>query len=140
MVVVNIEIIDRHDIEYNKRTEWDSLKKVGSFQRISRPHFPRKVRIVEVGPRDGLQNEQSLVSTEDKVEFINRLSQTGLETIEVTSFVSPKWVPQMGDNREVFEGINRRQGISYPVLVPNVKGLQSAVRLLKYIYSNTKFN
>lgn len=69
----------------NKRTEWDEWKKVP--YRIGRPNFPRKIRIVEVGPRDGLQNEPSIVSASDKIEFINRLSQTGLQTIEVTRYV-----------------------------------------------------
>uniref|UniRef100_A0A1Y1KVB8 hydroxymethylglutaryl-CoA lyase n=1 Tax=Photinus pyralis TaxID=7054 RepID=A0A1Y1KVB8_PHOPY len=86
------------------------------------------VRIVEVGPRDGLQNERSIVPAAVKVDFINQLSRTGLKCIEVTSFVSPKWVPQMGDNAEVFQAIEKVPGISYPVLVPNVKGLESAVR------------
>lgn len=85
------------------------------------------VKVVEVGPRDGLQNERKIVPTEVKIDFINRLSVTGLKSIEVTSFVSPKWVPQMADNSRVFEGIEKRDGISYPVLVPNLKGLESAV-------------
>jgi len=93
------------------------------------PSFPQKVRIVEVGPRDGLQNEPTLVPTSDKIEFINRLSDTGLQTIEVTSFVSPKWIPQMGDHNEVFSTIEKKSGVSYPVLVPNVKGLQSALKV-----------
>lgn len=85
------------------------------------------VKIVEVGPRDGLQNERKVVPTEVKVDFINRLSATGLKSIEVTSFVSPKWVPQMADNFQVFQRVEKRDGISYPVLVPNLKGLESAV-------------
>lgn len=85
------------------------------------------VKIVEVGPRDGLQNERKVVPTEVKVNFINRLSATGLRSIEVTSFVSPKWVPQMADNSQVFQQIEKRDGVSYPVLVPNLKGLDSAV-------------
>lgn len=85
------------------------------------------VKVVEVGPRDGLQNERTMVSTEVKVDFINRLSATGLKSIEVTSFVSPKWVPQMADNSQIFQRIERRDGVSYPALVPNLKGLQSAV-------------
>ncbi|KAB0801485.1 hypothetical protein PPYR_05839 [Photinus pyralis] len=87
------------------------------------------VRIVEVGPRDGLQNERSIVPAAVKVDFINQLSRTGLKCIEVTSFVSPKWVPQMGDNAEVFQAIEKVPGISYPVLVPNVKGLESAMKV-----------
>ncbi|XP_022915626.2 hydroxymethylglutaryl-CoA lyase, mitochondrial [Onthophagus taurus] len=85
------------------------------------------VRIVEVGPRDGLQNETTTVPTDAKIELINKLSDTGLKTIEVTSFVSPKWVPQMGDNLKVFTGITKKRGISYPVLVPNTKGLAQAI-------------
>lgn len=88
---------------------------------------PADVRIVEVGPRDGLQNESKLVSTSLKIDLINRLSNTGLQTIEVTSFVSPKWVPQMGDNAAVFSGITKQAGITYPVLTPNLKGFESAV-------------
>jgi hydroxymethylglutaryl-CoA lyase len=85
------------------------------------------VRIVEVGPRDGLQNEPVHVPADVKVEFINKLSETGLQNIEVTSFVSPKWIPQMGDNIEVFTKINKKPSVSYSVLVPNVKGLEAAV-------------
>ncbi|MNM73475.1 Hydroxymethylglutaryl-CoA lyase YngG [compost metagenome] len=85
------------------------------------------VRIVEVGPRDGLQNEKQLVSTADKIELIDRLSATGLRSIEATSFVSPKWVPQLADAAEVFAGIQRRPGISYPVLVPNEQGYERAL-------------
>lgn len=84
------------------------------------------VRIVEVGPRDGLQNEQAQVSTAHKIELVDRLSQTGLRTIEATSFVSPKWVPQLADAAEVFAGIARRAGVSYPVLVPNLQGYERA--------------
>ncbi|KAK7080985.1 hypothetical protein SK128_001560 [Halocaridina rubra] len=89
--------------------------------------YPRKVKIVEVGPRDGLQNEKSLVPTDVKIEFINRLSLAGHQAVEVTSFVSPKWVPQMADHAEVMTRINRIKGVSYPVLTPNLKGLQSAI-------------
>lgn len=84
------------------------------------------VRIVEVGPRDGLQNEKTLVTTADKVELIDRLSRTGLQTIEATSFVSPKWVPQLADATEVFSSIRQAPGIAYPVLVPNEKGYERA--------------
>jgi hydroxymethylglutaryl-CoA lyase len=87
---------------------------------------PAAVRIVEVGPRDGLQNEKAQVRTEDKIALIDRLSATGLRTIEATSFVSPKWVPQLADAAEVFAGIKRRAGIAYPVLVPNEKGYERA--------------
>ncbi|KAF1717642.1 hydroxymethylglutaryl-CoA lyase [Pseudoxanthomonas yeongjuensis] len=84
------------------------------------------VRIVEVGPRDGLQNEKAIIATADKIELIDRLSRTGLRSIEATSFVSPKWVPQLADAAEVFGAIARRPGISYPVLVPNEKGYERA--------------
>ena len=86
----------------------------------------RAVRIVEVGPRDGLQNEKAMVSTADKIALIDRLSATGLRSIEATSFVSPKWVPQLADAAEVFAGITRVAGISYPVLVPNEQGYERA--------------
>ncbi|WP_313171867.1 hydroxymethylglutaryl-CoA lyase [Stenotrophomonas sp.] len=85
------------------------------------------VRIVEVGPRDGLQNEKQQVATADKIELIDRLSATGLRSIEATSFVSPKWVPQLADAAEVFTGIQRKPGISYPVLVPNEQGYERAL-------------
>lgn len=85
------------------------------------------MRIVEVGPRDGLQNEPKLLPTSVKIALIDKLSETGLRTIEATSFVSPKWVPQMGDNAEVLRSIQKRAGISYPVLTPNLKGFESAL-------------
>lgn len=88
---------------------------------------PVEVRIVEVGPRDGLQNEPTILPAATKIELINALSETGLRSIEVTSFVSAKWVPQMGDNAEVFKGINKMPGISYPVLTPNLKGFEAAL-------------
>ncbi len=91
-------------------------------------NLPNEVRIVEVGPRDGLQNESRTVSTAVKIELIDRLSATGLRSIEATAFVSPRWVPQMADNAEVMAGIRRRPGISYPVLVPNMKGFEGALR------------
>lgn len=84
------------------------------------------VRIVEVGPRDGLQNEKTIIATADKIELIDRLSQTGLRSIEATSFVSPKWIPQLADAADVFAGIDRKPGVSYPVLVPNEKGYERA--------------
>ena len=86
-----------------------------------------QVRIVEVGPRDGLQNEKAIIATADKIELIDRLSRTGLRSIEATSFVSPKWVPQLADAAEVFAGITRVPGIHYPVLVPNEKGYERAL-------------
>ncbi len=89
--------------------------------------IPKRVKMVEVGPRDGLQNEATTVPTDVKIELVNRLSATGLSAIEVTSFVSPKWVPQMADNAAVMLGITRRQGASYPVLVPGMQGFEAAV-------------
>src|SRR6202049_1782067 len=88
----------------------------------------RKVTIVEVGPRDGLQNEQVSVSTADKIEFVDRLGAANLPVIEVSAFVSPKWVPQMADAAEVFAGITRKPGIRYTALVPNIAGLERAVQ------------
>ena len=88
--------------------------------------LPASVRIVEVGARDGLQNEKTIVPTAVKIELIDRLSQTGLRTIEATSFVSPKWVPQLADAAEVFAAILKRPGVSYPVLVPNLQGYERA--------------
>nr|WP_095209429.1 hydroxymethylglutaryl-CoA lyase [Luteimonas sp. JM171] len=88
--------------------------------------MPAAVRIVEVGPRDGLQNEKAIVPAATKIELINRLSATGLKTIEATSFVSPRWVPQLADAAEVFAAIERRPGVAYPVLVPNEKGYERA--------------
>ncbi len=88
--------------------------------------LPAQVRIVEVGPRDGLQNEAAHIATEDKIALIDRLSATGLRSIEATAFVSPKWVPQMADAAEVLAGINRRPGVTYPVLVPNEQGYARA--------------
>src|SRR4029079_8392319 len=89
--------------------------------------LPDRVKMVEVGPRDGLQNEAQIVPLAVKVELINRLSATGLKVIEAGSFVSPKWVPQMADTAEVLSRIQRRLGIRYPVLVPNMKGLEAAL-------------
>jgi hydroxymethylglutaryl-CoA lyase len=89
--------------------------------------LPSKVRIVEVGPRDGLQNEPLIVPTAIKVELINRLAACGLRSIEATAFVSPKWVPQMADSAEVMRSLVRRAGVAYPVLVPNLKGLDAAL-------------
>jgi isopropylmalate/homocitrate/citramalate synthase len=87
----------------------------------------RKVTVVEVGPRDGLQNEQADVSTADKIEFVNHLTRARLPVIEVTAFVSPKWVPQMADASEVFTGIDRVPGVRYSALVPNLAGLERAL-------------
>jgi isopropylmalate/homocitrate/citramalate synthase len=88
---------------------------------------PTRITIVEVGPRDGLQNEKAAISTADKIEFVNRLSVAGLPVIEVSAFVSPKWVPQMADASAVFAGIARRPGTRYTALVPNLAGLDRAL-------------
>ena len=88
--------------------------------------MPNKVRIVEVGPRDGLQNEKAIVPTPVKIELIDRLSDTGLQTIEATSFVSPKWVPQLADATDVYTAIRKKGGVRYPVLVPNMQGYERA--------------
>ncbi|HYM22921.1 MAG TPA: hydroxymethylglutaryl-CoA lyase [Vicinamibacterales bacterium] len=87
---------------------------------------PKRVTVVEVGPRDGLQNEHAPVATADKIAFVDRLSAAGLPVIEVSAFVSPKWVPQMADAAEVFAGITRRAGTRYAALVPNLAGLDRA--------------
>jgi hydroxymethylglutaryl-CoA lyase len=89
--------------------------------------LPERVKLVEVGPRDGLQNEPVPVATAVKVELIHRLQEAGLKAIEATAFVSPKWVPQMADHSEVMAAIRRAPGVSYPVLVPNKKGLEAAL-------------
>ncbi len=90
-------------------------------------NFPKSVKIVEVGPRDGLQNEKAIIPAAAKIEFINLLSETGLKTIEATSFVSPKWIPQLADAEEVFKGIAKKPVVAYPVLVPNEKGMERAL-------------
>jgi hydroxymethylglutaryl-CoA lyase len=89
--------------------------------------LPKHVKMVEVGPRDGLQNEEAVVPVEVKIGLIDRLSATGLSVIEAGSFVSPKWVPQMADSARVLAGITRRPGVSYPVLVPSMQGFEAAV-------------
>src|SRR5687767_2949511 len=94
------------------------MRKMGSV-----PNF---IRIVEVGPRDGLQNEPGELPTQVKVELIERLADAGLPAVEATAFVSPKWVPQMADHTEVLERIRRKPGVSYPVLTPNLKGFEAA--------------
>lgn len=90
-------------------------------------NMPSKVRLIDVGPRDGLQNEKQPVPAAVKVELVHRLQAAGLQEIEVTSYVSPKWVPQMADNHEVMQGITRVPGVRYSVLTPNLKGYESAV-------------
>lgn len=90
--------------------------------------FPSRVKIVEVGPRDGLQNEKQVVPTEIKIDLIHRLADAGLRVIEATSFVSPKWVPQMADNTAVMQGIQRHPSTVYPVLTPNLQGFDAAIQ------------
>ena len=90
--------------------------------------IPKKVHIYEVGPRDGLQNEKKIIPTNIKVKLINKLSECNFKNIEVGSFVSPRWVPQMADSNKVLERIKKRQGIKYPVLTPNLKGFQDAIK------------
>ena len=94
----------------------------------SNKYFPEQVEIVEVGPRDGLQNESNWVPTEIKIELIDKLAQSGIKTIEAASFVSPKWIPQMKDSSEVMDGIPKKPGVRYPVLTPNLKGLERALQ------------
>ena len=89
--------------------------------------LPKRVKMVEVGPRDGLQNETKFVPTPIKIELIDRLADCGLPVVEATSFVSPKWVPQLADAAAVMAGINRKPNVAYPVLVPNMKGLDAAL-------------
>ncbi|XP_040199070.1 hydroxymethylglutaryl-CoA lyase, mitochondrial-like [Rana temporaria] len=100
------------------------LRQVSSLPVYS---FPSAVKVVEVGPRDGLQNEKTNVPTEVKINLINMLSESGLKSIEATSFVSPKWVPQMADHVKVMHGIKKYPSVSYPVLTPNLTGFQAAV-------------
>ena len=90
--------------------------------------LPSRVKLVEVGPRDGLQNEKQAVPAAVKIELVHRLQDAGLTEIEVTSFVSPKWVPQMADNAEVMAGIERRAGVRYSVLTPNLQGFEAALK------------
>ena len=89
--------------------------------------YPSRVKLVDVGPRDGLQNEKEPVPAAVKIELVHRLQDAGLTEIEVTSFVSPKWVPQMADNAEVMAGIRRKPGVRYSVLTPNMKGFEAAL-------------
>ena len=89
--------------------------------------LPTRVNLVDVGPRDGLQNEKQPVPAEVKIGLVHRLQDAGLKDIEVTSFVSPKWIPQMADNAEVMHGIRRKAGVRYSVLTPNMKGFEAAV-------------
>jgi len=89
--------------------------------------LPHRVKLVDVGPRDGLQNEKQPVPAATKIELVHRLQDAGLKEIEVTSYVSPKWVPQMADNTQVMAGIERREGVRYSVLTPNMKGFEAAL-------------
>src|SRR5438270_12529621 len=98
----------------------------GQFQAFS-PQFPRSVRVVEVGPRDGLQNEKVLIPTEQKIQFIQMLAAAGLPVVEATSFVSPRAIPQLGDAGAVMAGLTRLPATEYPVLVPNIKGMEREI-------------
>lgn len=90
-------------------------------------HLPKRIQLKEVGPRDGLQNEKAFIPTADKIQLIDRLSETGLDYIEVTSFVHPKWIPQLADAVEVLKAIKRNKNVTYAALVPNAKGLERAL-------------
>ena len=96
--------------------------------------LPRKVKLVDVGPRDGLQNEKQTVPASVKIGLIHRLQEAGVQHIEVTSFVSPQWVPQMADNAEVMAGITRQPGVRYAVLTPNMKGLDAALSVPRALW------
>lgn len=91
--------------------------------------LPKRVQLKEVGPRDGLQNEKAFIPTADKIQLIDRLSETGLDYIEVTSFVHPKWIPQLADAVDVLKAIKRNQNVTYAALVPNAKGLECALEV-----------
>ncbi|RTL62804.1 MAG: hydroxymethylglutaryl-CoA lyase [Pseudonocardiaceae bacterium] len=100
----------------------------GLPQRVPAAGLPERVTIYEVGPRDGLQNESGIVPVEVKAEFVDRLADAGLTTVETTSFVHPKWVPQLADAADLLERVERRAGVDYPVLVPNERGLDRALQ------------
>jgi hydroxymethylglutaryl-CoA lyase len=104
-----------------------TARELGLPVRVPAHDLPERVTIWEVGARDGLQNEQAIVPVEVKIEFLDRLADAGLTTLEATSFVHPKWVPQLADAAEVIAGLTRRPGIRYPVLVPNERGLDRAL-------------
>ncbi len=89
--------------------------------------YPSRVKVVEVSPRDGLQAEKVTVPVASRIQFINLLSDAGFKTIEVGSFVSPKWVPQMAGSDKVYQGITKKEGINYSVLIPNLKGYETAL-------------
>ena len=94
---------------------------------VAEPGLPRRVEIYEVGPRDGLQNESAVVPVAVKAQFLDRLADAGLTTLEATSFVHPKWVPQLADAADLLAVLDRRDGVGYPVLVPNERGLDRAL-------------
>jgi hydroxymethylglutaryl-CoA lyase len=98
-----------------------------TFDKGNKMHLPRKVKVVEVGPRDGLQNEKQSLPTHVKIDFINRLSSTGLKVIETASFVSPKLLPQMADGADIVQGIIPVRGITFPVLTPNIRGFNNGI-------------
>jgi hydroxymethylglutaryl-CoA lyase len=104
-----------------------TVRDLGLPVRVPADDLPERVTIWEVGARDGLQNESAIVPVEVKIEFLDRLAGAGLTTLEATSFVHPKWVPQLADAAEVIAGLTRRPGIRYPVLVPNERGLDRAL-------------
>ncbi|KAG2373681.1 hypothetical protein C9374_011970 [Naegleria lovaniensis] len=121
----NSLIMIMNNVKKNQIRSFAAFNASGASSNIS--NLPSYVKIVEVGPRDGLQNEKKLVPTNVKIALINKLSEAGCPSVEVTSFVSPKWVPQMGDNFDVYTGITKKESTSYPVLTPNVKGLEQAL-------------
>ena len=104
-----------------------TARDLGLPTRVPAPGLPERVTIWEVGPRDGLQNEDAVVPVEVKLEFLDRLADAGLTTVEATSFVHPKWVPQLADAEELLAGLTPRHGVRYPVLVPNERGLDRAL-------------
>jgi isopropylmalate/homocitrate/citramalate synthase len=91
-------------------------------------NFPKSLKIVEVGPRDGLQNEKQIIATKDKIDMVHKLVDSGIKVIEVGAFVSPKWVPQMADSADVIRGLRQVEGVSYPVLTPNMQGFNAALK------------
>lgn len=122
-----LAVTARRAVPWRLGAGWASgavLRQVSSLPNFT---FPKEVKIVEVGPRDGLQNEKAIVPSEVKIQLINMLSESGLQAIEATSFVSPKWVPQMADHINIMHGIKRFPNVSYPVLTPNLTGFQKAV-------------
>ncbi|XP_037541406.1 3-hydroxy-3-methylglutaryl-CoA lyase, cytoplasmic [Nematolebias whitei] len=125
----NIPTTVKHCLSYEQTIkDYPWLRRWLQEEKIfTEQEYPKFVKIVEVGPRDGLQNEKEIVPTRVKVELIDRLSATGLSVIEATSFVSSKWVPQMADHTDVFQGIQKAPHVRYPVLTPNMQGFQDAV-------------